>query len=106
MFLEKRLYDRVDQLDWSGLQHMVSEAQYGGKITDDLDRRLFDTYGQLWCNEVCFVFVLLNRRHTGPGSKFSSWCERTGRFTPRPFTINTYLHARTVQPHRWRGGVI
>lgn len=26
---------------------MVSEVQYGGKITDDLDRRMFKTYTQV-----------------------------------------------------------
>jgi len=29
---------------------MVSEAQYGGKITDTLDRRLFKSYVQVWLN--------------------------------------------------------
>jgi dynein heavy chain len=29
---------------------MVCEAQYGGKITDTLDRRLFKTYTQVWLN--------------------------------------------------------
>lgn len=27
---------------------MVCEVQYGGRITDDWDRRLFNTYGQAW----------------------------------------------------------
>jgi dynein heavy chain len=27
---------------------MVSEVQYGGKITDNIDRRLFITYGEAW----------------------------------------------------------
>ena len=30
---------------------MVSEVQYGGKITDDLDRRMFKTYTQVHTNE-------------------------------------------------------
>jgi dynein heavy chain len=29
---------------------MVSEVQYGGKITDDLDRRMFNTYAARWLN--------------------------------------------------------
>lgn len=28
-------------------RYMVSEAQYGGKITDNLDRRMFKTYTQV-----------------------------------------------------------
>ena len=27
---------------------MVAEAQYGGRITDDLDRELFNTYTAKW----------------------------------------------------------
>merc|ERR1711981_716630 len=30
------------------MQYIVSEVQYGGKITDDLDRRLFSTYAESW----------------------------------------------------------
>ena len=45
-FLEKRLYQ--GQLSWPTLQYMVAEAQYGGKITDNLDGRLFRTYAEQW----------------------------------------------------------
>jgi dynein heavy chain len=30
---------------WKAIQYMVTEVQYGGRITDDLDRELFNTYG-------------------------------------------------------------
>lgn len=43
MFLEKHMYT-TGGISWPTLQYMVSEAQYGGKITDDLDRRLFNLY--------------------------------------------------------------
>jgi dynein heavy chain len=45
-FLEKHLYN--GQLSWPTLQYMVGEVQYGGKITDDLDRRMFNTYTEAW----------------------------------------------------------
>jgi dynein heavy chain len=46
LFLEKHLYTGV--ISWSTVQYMISEIQYGGKITDDLDRRLFNTYAAIW----------------------------------------------------------
>jgi dynein heavy chain len=41
-FLEKHLYTGV--ISWPTLQYMVAEAQYGGKITDAVDRRMFGLY--------------------------------------------------------------
>jgi len=38
------------QYSFKAMQYMVCEVQYGGRITDDLDRELFITYGQLWLN--------------------------------------------------------
>uniref|UniRef100_A0A7S1U3J4 Dynein heavy chain n=1 Tax=Phaeomonas parva TaxID=124430 RepID=A0A7S1U3J4_9STRA len=45
-FLEKHLY--TGALSWPTLQYMVAQAQYGGKITDNFDRRLFQTYAEAW----------------------------------------------------------
>ncbi|TYZ61675.1 hypothetical protein PybrP1_000691 [[Pythium] brassicae (nom. inval.)] len=52
IFLEKHLYN--GPISWPTLQYMVAEAQYGGKITDNMDRRLFNFYTE-WCltPEVC-----------------------------------------------------
>jgi len=33
---------------------MVCDVQYGGRITDDLDREMFWTYGTLWLTERVF----------------------------------------------------
>jgi len=33
------------QVSWIAITYMVCEVQYGGRITDDMDRRLFNTYG-------------------------------------------------------------
>lgn len=48
LFLEKHLYN--GNISWPTFQYMVCEAQYGGKITDTLDRRLFRTYTTQWLN--------------------------------------------------------
>lgn len=46
VFLEKHL--EFAALSWSTLQFMVGEVQYGGRITDDMDRRLFNGYMEAW----------------------------------------------------------
>merc|ERR1719460_456955 len=51
LFLEKHLSTTIMvgyQLSWVTIQYMVAEAQYGGRITDDLDRELFITYTAKW----------------------------------------------------------
>merc|ERR1712054_678789 len=47
-FLEKHLYN--GPISWPTLQYMVAEAQYGGKITDNTDRRMFNLYASKWLN--------------------------------------------------------
>jgi len=39
---------------WKAIQYMVTEVQYGGRITDDLDRELFITYGAMWLTDATF----------------------------------------------------
>jgi len=41
-------------LSWKAMQYMVCEVQYGGRITDDLDREMFGAYGSLWVTEAIF----------------------------------------------------
>merc|ERR1719311_560603 len=58
LFLEKHLSTTVmvgAPLSWVTIQYMVAEAQYGGRITDDLDRELFLTYTEQWFTEKSFV---------------------------------------------------
>jgi dynein heavy chain len=57
LFLEKHLSMTVlvgVPLSWVTIQYMVAEAQYGGRITDDLDRELFNTYAAKWFNDDIF----------------------------------------------------
>ncbi|EJK46835.1 hypothetical protein THAOC_34479 [Thalassiosira oceanica] len=50
LFLEKHLYN--GEIDWSTFRYMVSDVQYGGKITDSLDVRLFQTYTKEWLTDL------------------------------------------------------
>jgi len=50
-FMQNHLNDAESTgrpVDWVTVNYMVCEVQYGGRITDDWDRRLFNTYGQAW----------------------------------------------------------
>lgn len=36
------------------IRYMICEVQYGGRITDDLDRELFITYGETYLKDGIF----------------------------------------------------
>jgi len=46
LFLEKHLYS--GPISWPTVRYMICDIQYGGKITDSLDRRLFSYYATKW----------------------------------------------------------
>merc|ERR1719238_1472733 len=41
-------------VSWIAVSYMVCEVQYGGKITDDMDRRMFNTYGDTFLTAKIF----------------------------------------------------
>ncbi|EUD70891.1 hypothetical protein YYG_04015 [Plasmodium vinckei petteri] len=57
LFIEKHLYSTLlvnRPINWESIHYMLAEVQYGGKVTDDLDRELLLTYVQHYFSEELF----------------------------------------------------
>mmetsp|Transcript_29052 Transcript_29052/g.63631 ORF Transcript_29052/g.63631 Transcript_29052/m.63631 type:complete len:866 (-) Transcript_29052:575-3172(-) len=52
-----RLYlDEYEETPWDALKYLVAEINYGGRVTDDLDRRLMNVYmAQFFCDDTLNV---------------------------------------------------
>ena len=43
------------QISFKAINFIVCDVQYGGRITDNLDREMFGTYGNLWLSDKIFT---------------------------------------------------
>eukprot|EP01135_Chromosphaera_perkinsii_P010177 Nk52_evm43s2039 gene=Nk52_evmTU43s2039 len=56
-FIQNHL-DDIDPkkgISWVTVRYMICEVQYGGRVTDDFDRLLLNTYGKEWQGENIFA---------------------------------------------------
>lgn len=44
MYLSKTLVEKNDNIPWNSLKYLIGEAMYGGRVTDNYDRRVLSTY--------------------------------------------------------------
>jgi dynein heavy chain, axonemal len=44
LYLNKSFTNKDDQIPWDSLKYLIGEAMYGGRVTDEFDRRVLTTY--------------------------------------------------------------
>jgi len=48
--------DAYDEIPWDSMKYLIAEATYGGRVTDDWDRRLLNVYmSDYFCDEVLTI---------------------------------------------------
>lgn len=54
MYLTKAHENKDEAIPWSSLKYLIGEAMYGGRVTDDWDRRILMTYLEEYMGDFLF----------------------------------------------------
>lgn len=97
-FLQSYLYaldpkkaDIMSQISYPTIRYMISEVHYGGRITDDYDRRLMKTYALEWINERVMqpgFYYSQQAKVTHPYTDVLKFLELPPSQNPQYFNIN------------------
>ena len=49
--------DEYEEIPWPAMRYLTAEANYGGRVTDDWDRRLLNAYMYQFYNEAALSTV-------------------------------------------------
>nr|XP_015210363.1 PREDICTED: dynein heavy chain 5, axonemal-like [Lepisosteus oculatus] len=63
-------------VNWNCLRYMLGEVQYGGRVTDDMDKHLLNTFARVWFGENMFT---------------DKFCFYKGYVIPKGKTVQDYL---------------
>jgi dynein heavy chain len=54
LYLNKAHVNNEEELPWETLRYLIGEAMYGGRVTDDFDRRVLNTYLKEYLGDFIF----------------------------------------------------
>lgn len=54
LYLQKSFEDNDEFLPWGSLKYLIGDAMYGGRVSDDMDRRILKTYLEEYMGDFLF----------------------------------------------------
>uniref|UniRef100_A0A8C5TF94 Uncharacterized protein n=1 Tax=Malurus cyaneus samueli TaxID=2593467 RepID=A0A8C5TF94_9PASS len=82
-------------VNWSCVRYMLGEVQYGGRVTDDLDKALLNTYARVWFGEHMFTEKFCFYK----GYVIPKGNTKTNHIFPPPIFFTFYLKVFGLHPN-------